>query len=65
MINYAEMALNSIKARDDLKGWVNDLTDTHQFSMAEQLIRIMEGLPLTDDKLFMLAWYLSHCDHQR
>jgi len=65
MIDYRQMATNSIMARGDLKGWVADLTETNQFSMVDILVRLIEGLPVEDSGLFMLAWYLYHCDYQR
>lgn len=63
--HYRNMAMRSIMERQDPKLWVADLTDTNQFALLDILIRLIEGLPVEDSGLFMLAWYLYHCDYQR
>jgi hypothetical protein len=65
MLDYLEMARNSIISRDDLKGWKDDLSDTCQFELAEDLVDILAGLMLPAHKVYRLAWYIAHVESQK
>lgn len=62
MLDYRDMAMNAILSRDDLKGWIDDLTDTGQLLLAEDLTSLRFGMVLTDAALFRLWGYMSHVE---
>jgi len=62
MLDYREIAINSIRNRDDLKGWIDDLTDTGQLLLAEDLTSFKFGMVLSDAALFRLAFYIAHVE---
>lgn len=62
MLDYRDMAINSIRNRDDLKGWIDDLRDTGQQLLAEDLTSFKFGMVLSDASLFRLAFYMAHVE---
>lgn len=66
MINYKSMALSSItnRTKEQLIGWREDLIDTIQYELAETLVDVIAGVPVTDLEAFTLAFYMLHVEHQ-
>jgi len=62
MILYKDMAINAIMQRDDIQGWIDDLTDTGQHELAEDLIALRMGVVMNNERLYRLAWYLNHVE---
>ena len=60
MLDYKDMAVNSIMNRDDIQGWIDDLTDTGQHGLAEDLIALKMGVVMSNESLFRLAFYFHH-----
>jgi len=62
MLDYKTMAINSIMQRDDVQDWVDDLTDTGQFDLAEDLLALRMGVVMSNERLYRLAFYLHHVE---